>query len=244
MLTAYLDESQHTGPGHAVVAGFWGTEDQWNAVADDWKLGLGGRKALHMSGLRWNSPSASRRVKPLLARLGPIPHTHNLHPVYGAVKVTDYINLIANEPEFEKKMCGYILCLSIVFSVLAKHLPGHAKLKIVCEQQSEYEPLARALFDSFSKMVGRNPKCAYFSDIGFIPKDSSPLTQPGDFLAFAKGKYLDERGSRKDLWSRPILGSAGPDGIPGRVHSRENARRLVKQIKSGTQARQASGIFI
>jgi hypothetical protein len=229
-VTAYLDESQHTGPGHVVVAGFCGDEDMWNGFAGDWKTALGHRSGLHVTELRWNGRASEKRVKSVLERLGSIPLKNRLMPVYGAVKSSDYLDLLVGKPEFEKKICGYAVCLSIIFTKLTKLLAGHLKIKIVCERQDRYEPLARALFDSFVSIVGKDPRNPYFSGIEFIPKESSMLTQPADYLAFALGKYLDERGSKKDLWCRPIFGEFSPNKIPGHVYTRERARQKIIEI--------------
>lgn len=240
-ITTYIDESQHAGPGHAVVAGFWGSEDQWNCFIPAWRIGLGKRHALHMRDLHWNGRRTEKRVKDLLSRLGPIPYACGLCPVYGAVRSSDYLDLIAGKSDFEKKICGYILGLSIIFSVHTSRLPGYAKIKIVCEQQTSYEPLARGLFDSFSNMVAKDPRNPYFSSIEFIRKDSTSLTQPSDFLAFAVGKYLDERGSRKDLWCRPIFGDIEPSKIPGRTYPKARARLIVSTIMSNVENRRLVG---
>jgi hypothetical protein len=190
-----------------------------------------------MKDLRWGGAHGEKRVTRLLARLGPIPYRHGLCPVYGAVKVSDYIDLIKGEQELEQKVCGYILCLSTIFSALTRDLPGHADIKIVCEQQDQYEPLARGLFDSFGRMVAKDPHNAYFRSIGFISKDASPLTQPADLLAFAITKYHDERGSIKDLGCRPIFGGKEPEKIPGRLYTKEKAVKTLLDIKKGLKRR-------
>lgn len=183
-----------------------------------------------MKDLRWNERRAEYRVKPLLEKLGPIPRANHLSPVYGAVKVSDYFDLVAGRSELEQKMCGYFLCLSIILSVLLNDLPQYARAKIVCEEQKEYEPLAGALFKSFSEVVAETPGRAYFSGIEFIPKDSSSLTQPSDYLAFAITKYYDERGSRKDLWCRPIFGGKEPERVAGRCSTKQKSRETVQAI--------------
>jgi hypothetical protein len=239
-LTVYVDESQHEADSrHVVVAGFCGLEKEWGDFLGDWSVGLGNKKFLHMKDLYWSSKYSERRVKDLLARLGPIPYRHHLCPVYGAVKVSDYFDLIAGQSELEQKMCGYDLCLAVVFSVLTRDLPGHAQVKIVCEEQNQYEPLARGLFESFGRIAGKDPRNPYFKGIEFIRKDSFPLTQPADYLAFAMGKYLDERGSKKDLWCRPIFGNKKPEQIPGRTHTRAKARKLVSEMLAGIKERRA-----
>lgn len=230
-LTAYVDESQHDATTrHVVVAGFCGDEPQWNAIVGPWRLGLGNKKALHMKDLYWNGAAAERRTKPLLAALGAVPSICKLSPVYGAARISDYWDLIQGEPELEQKVCGYMVCLAVIFSVFVTVLPEGTEVKVVCEEQNEYEPLARALFRSFAEQTGGDGRKNPLKGIEFIKKDSSPRTQPSDYLAFAIGKQLDEPGSRKDLWCRPIFDGKSLDKINGSVQSKEKARKTVSDI--------------
>lgn len=91
-ITAYLDESGHSGLGHVVVAGFFANESQWAAFAPAWEQALKPRKSLHMRKLRWKHSRAQR----LLAKLGPIPYKYDLRPVFGSVFVKDYYDLVEN----------------------------------------------------------------------------------------------------------------------------------------------------
>jgi hypothetical protein len=91
--TAYLDESGHEGTSHVVIVGFLGSDEQWTACAQLWKRALAPRQSLHMSALRWQS-KRNNRVRDLLERLGPIPHTCGLVPVFGMVNVGDYSDLL------------------------------------------------------------------------------------------------------------------------------------------------------
>jgi hypothetical protein len=242
-LTVYADESQHKGPGHAVIAGFCGGEEQWNGLPPDWKVALGGRKRLHMRSLHWNGETGKRRIKPLLERLGHVPYKNGLLPLYGAIKISDYLDLMQGKPDFEKKLCGYLICLSVIFSALNKIFKGDVKIKIVCEKQKEYEPLAQALFSSFRQMVGKDPANPYFSGLEFIQKDDSILTQPADFLAFAMGKYLDERGGKKDLWCRPIFNGKDPKTVPGHVYPKEQARKKMTEIIRRVEKHRSEYLF-
>ncbi len=248
-ITTYLDETQHgQSDEHVAVAGFYGNEEQWNGFAKAWKVALGKRHTLHMSELRWNSNHAERRVRELLARLGPVPYNLGLRPVYGAVRVSDYADVIGKPPtshEVEQRiiLCGYVLCLSAVLSSLTYKLPSHAVIKIVCERQDEYALRANDLFGAHSKRVGRDPQRPYFKSIEFIEKESSTATQPGDFLAFAVGKYLDRHGTKKDIWCRPIFGDNKPERA-GYTYTREKARKTIRTILQGTADRIKRGIYI
>jgi hypothetical protein len=245
-ITTYLDETKHTAiDEHVAVGGFYGTEAQWKSIADPWKEALRNRRALHMNQLRWNSKHSERRIQPLLSRLGTVPHNLGLRPVYAAVKVSDYADLIANARKHDGKviLCGYILCLSVVLSWLTDRLPSHAVVKIVCERQDEYALRAKALFDATAKRTARDPQNPYFNSIEFIEKDSSVATQPADFLAFAVGKHLDEQGSKKDLWCTPIFGGNDARKI-GYVYTRDKVRGTVRKIQKGTDALIARGVFV
>jgi len=230
-LTTYVDESQHEATSrHVVVAGFCGDESQWTGLVNPWRAGLGNRKALHMKDLYWHGKAAERRTKQLLARLGPIPTQCTLSPVYGATRVSDYWDLIQGNTELEQKMCGYMVCLAVIFAAFVTVLPPLTEVKVVCEKQNQYEPLARVLFDSFGQDARGDQQKPQFKSIEFIEKDSSLLTQPSDFLAFAMGKYLDERDSRKDFWCRPIFGGKDPGSIQGSVQTKSKARKTVADV--------------
>lgn len=230
-VSVYVDESQHVGAGHVVVSGFCGVEEQWRAFAPAWKIALGKKRGLHMKELRWNGRGAEKRVRDWLATLGAIPHHYGLKPIYGAIETSDYSDILAGESELQKKLCGYLVCLSVIFACLTTRLPGHAKIKIICERQRCYESLARALFESYSTMVAKDPRNPFFSGIEFIPKNYSALTQPADFLSFAMTKFLDQRGTRKDAWCRPIFGGIRPDKIDGRCYDRKRARWIISSMK-------------
>jgi hypothetical protein len=240
-ITTYLDESKHDlNDEHVAVAGFYGTEEQWNGFAKPWMVALGKRHALHMNELRWNGKYAEKRVRGLLTRLGLVPYSLGLCPVYAAVKVSDNADLLGDSSTREKEqkaiLCGYILCLSAVLSSLTYQLQSHAVVKIVCERQDEYALRANDLFRAHSKRTARDPQNPYFKGIEFIEKESSAAIQPGDFLAFAVGKYLDERGSKKDIWCRSIFGDNKPEKV-GYRYTTEKARKTVGKILQGTADR-------
>jgi len=245
-ITAYLDETNQTsGSEHVVVAGFYGDCDQWNNFPSLWREGLGKKSRLHMNDLRWAGKHAIRRTRDLIAKLGSIPHKAKLRPIFGAVKVSDYSDLVATEPKHDGRVIinGYVLCLSLVMSRLALTLPPDAAVKIVCERQDTYALLANMLFGDASKRYARNPQHPYFKSIEFIEKGGSVAIEPADFLAFAVGKYLDENGSRKDQWCRPIFGGIEPKKF-GYVYEGSKARESVLRIQRNTRLAYKSGIFI
>jgi hypothetical protein len=230
MITAYLDESDHSDASrYTVVAGFRGKKENWDSFAPKWKEALGNRPALHMKELRWNHPNAETRVRDLLAKLGPIPYDCGLVPVYGAVKASDYIDLVKGHPVLED-FGGYLLSISHVFGLLMETVPVYERIKIVCEEQRTYEASARAMFDVLRKNA--EPLHAKLTSIEFVSKGSTALIEPADYLAFAMGKALSEPESRKDLWCRPIHGEGRELRCrPGMWLPRHVARDTITQMK-------------
>jgi len=236
MITAYLDETEHsTLDASMVLAGFRGNEEQWNRFLPVWKDALGNRKSLHMKNLRWNHRNSAKRIRDLLAKLGPIPYESGLIPVYGAVRVRDYYDLVANEPEFERKLTGYVLCLAEVLALLQETVPAHEKIELVCDMQSEHHLKAEALFRVFQNLAAKGAANPWFQSIKFVRQ--STLLEPADYLAFGIGKNFNEPGSKKDLWCRPIHGEQyNLPCRPGAWMPRKIARETVQLIKADVKA--------
>ena len=241
MITVYLDETRHSEPrDFAFVAGFRGTEDQWNKFIPAWKGALGKRASLHMKDLRWGGQHSENRVKPLLERLGPIPYECGLIPVYGGVRVNDYYDLMANETIFKQKVMGYIVCLAAAFTLLMETVAGHESIKIVCEAQHEFEVGAKRLFRIYRYLAGQNPSRPYLSSIEYVEKNA--LLEPADYLAFALGKHFNENGSKKDLWCRPIHGEQFQLPCPaGYWLTAEGARKTFQMIVDDVEANARKG---
>ncbi len=225
MITVYLDESRHDDPdSFTVVAGFYGTKEQWEALIPEWIAGLGNRKSLHMRTLRMHSKS--ERARRLLNRLGPLPYRHGLMPIHGAVKTADYYDMV-NEGQ-RKQIPGYSICLANIMYALNDKIPGHESIKIVCEIQNRYEENALQLFRSY-RIILSHPANPYFSGIEFIPKDSSVLTQPGDFLSFAIAHFFENPQSTKSTLCRPIFGPTGT--TLGYTLNRNQIREAIHKTK-------------
>jgi hypothetical protein len=234
MITAYLDESEHSDSSkYTVVAGFRGKKEQWDEFIPLWRQGLGNRTHLHMNSLRWNHQNAERRIKPLLDRLGPIPYQCGLVPIYSAVKAGDYADLVQGLPKLED-FGGYLLSMAHLFTLLLETISPTERIKIICEQQDEYEPPVNALFNIFQKQAKTGRLLPQLAGIEFLPKDSSPLFEPSDYLSFSIGKESSELGGKKDLWSRAIRDSCPQYPFqPGVWLSREVARQTIMEIKNG-----------
>ena len=207
MLTAYVDESGHDNPDWVVIAGLLGNDDQWKHLASEWRVALGKRRSFHMRKLRFTHQSTKR----LLETLGPMPAHCGLRRIVGAIKVSDYADLIGTGPVNEQALKGYILALLGMTYQVLRHLPKGERLEIVFEQQDEYQPVAHELLSMVA--IGNYPWLK--TDTGetklakwrFVPKDSTILTQSADYMAYAVLQYYRDKDSRKAQWCRSILTS-------------------------------------
>jgi hypothetical protein len=219
MLTVYLDESGHESPEHVVIAGFVGRDEQWNSFLPDWKATLHGRPGLHMKRLRWNHPVSTGRF---LSEMAAVPYRHGLTPVIGAVRVSDYADMLTNAVE-EKVVRGYMLALYPIIVEMLLIFPGSERIKWVFEEQAQYEPIVHTMFRNFTELRCKER----MAGIEFIPKDSSVLTQPADFLAYAVLQQLRDSTSERTRMCNPILGNERP---VGRILDREMIRGLLSWI--------------
>ena len=220
MLTAYLDESGHETKDVSIIAGFLGNEEQWKCCVERWRAGLGKRKFLHTKKLRFKKD----RDRQLLQRLGPIPHECGLTALLGVVPVDRYHYLVSGTYA-EKMTKGYYFCLMTIFDSIVKNTPKNESVKFVFEAQSEYEIQARRFFDANSHHLTSTggPK---FNSIEFIPKDSSILTQPADYLAFSMLQQFRDPQSVKAKWCEPIRLNTRP--VFGLVHDGEGIQKIVR----------------
>jgi hypothetical protein len=218
MLTVYIDESDQESPEHVVVGGFVGTCEQWKAFTPDWRTGLGNRKGLHMRELRWKQPRTER----LLARLGPIPHAHGLKPVFGVVRVSDYVDFLEHPTE-QVLVGGYLCALHPLIRQVLLAFPGTERIKWIFEEQEQYEPLVRLVFANY-ELLNCKERCA---GVEFVPKDSTSLTQPSDYLVYAQLQRMRDEDSQKSKWCAPILQNlpSEKDSIIGR----DLIRHIVRQ---------------
>jgi hypothetical protein len=234
MLTAYLSKNEpSTLSEYVAVAGFYGHDDQWNALSFSWKQALGRRKALRMKTLRIDSKP--QRAKYLLDGLAPIPERNGLKPLCSLVRVADYEDLIKDGTQATTALAGYLACLSTILIALNHAVPGHENIKVVCEIPRDHEAEAIRMFRIVTKGMA-DPAKPYFSGIEFIEKDTSVFTQPADFLAFAARRWREDKKSVAASMYRPILGNRAALGYE---ISRPLARDIVNllKIRAGSSAR-------
>jgi len=234
-VTAYLDESQITeDTRHVVIAGFYGENSNWDALGGEWKDALKNRSGhLHMTDLRWNSTQAEKRIKPLLEKLGLLPYRQGLTPIYGATKISHFADLLKTDPE-KAAFSGYTVCFSQILGKLCVYLPAHASLRVICEEQRVYQGLAQSMFHLVAKWMAKRPDNPWLDEFGTVPKHSTFMTEPADYLAFAIGKFLDENGTKKDLWCRPIFNGVDPKKMV-EVFDREQAREATRIVQDSSR---------
>ena len=93
MLLAYLDESgTHGGSPNTVMAGFAGTQEQWEGFISEWESVLQeyGRRSLHMKRLKFDS----RKEREMLADLGSLPLKHKLLMLVSYVETDAYNQIV------------------------------------------------------------------------------------------------------------------------------------------------------
>jgi hypothetical protein len=226
IITAYLDESEHSiSRKYMTVAGFVGNDEQWKSLVGPWTAALGKKKALHMNQLRLNSKPD--RARQLLSRLGPIPYQCGLSPVAGIVRVSDYEDIVANMRIKEGPYSGYAVCLSAIMVALNRTVAAQHSIKIVCEMQQQYERSAQKVFKGLTIAMS-NPAYPYFAGLDFIPKHSSLLTQPADYLAFALTKNYEDSDSLAARLCRTITPT---EQIRGYFVSRDKIREIMTRLK-------------
>jgi hypothetical protein len=228
MFRAYIDESGHEALSWVIVGGFFGHEDEWERFVPLWKQGLGPqRKSLHMSDLRWKKDSTRR----LLERLGPIPDSCGLRRCVGGVNVQHYQDLIAGTMA-EKALKGYQAALTPMVIHVLRAVPPTERIEFVFEEQREYEEavhntmhFAATIRHDYQVTADGLPKVAKW---GFVPKGSTVMTDPADYLVYAAREFQIDWKSQRAQWCLPILAS-GDTMAYGAILTREEIRGRIQK---------------
>ena len=195
MLTAYIDESSHE-TGTVVLGGFIGNKEQWETFLPQWRKGLGKRTRLHTKELRWNKPA----TKSLLTRLAPIPFDCGLRPIYASVTDSDYSDLLEND--LEKWVHKTYIVAALPMMLLAiNSIPADETIKFVFDQQLQYENMVKIMHLFLQKHKTPSGE-AKLTSIEYVFQ--SPLTEPGDYLAYAITQVCRNMNSRKADLCAPI----------------------------------------
>lgn len=223
LLTAYVDESGQEQDDWMFMAGYYGSDAAWKSVSEQWPKALGPqRKHLHMNRLRFRNQSERK----MLERLGDIPAACGLVPILGGVRVGDYRDLLKGTSD-EVLMNGYVLCMWTMLVGALIHLPAGERLEVVFEQQDVYSRFAEVAIQVFVRnsppevlLPDGTPKLASWR---WVPKGSTSLLEPADYLCYSLSKMHREPGSIKDEWASPIRIQQEGQGFGG-VLTREEAR--------------------
>ena len=175
---------------------------------------MGPTQSFHLAELRWGKDSTRRR----LAKLGPIPHRHGLIKVIGAVRVSDYADLLQNMSEVYAVQ-GYHLCLFPIIVEVLKAVPQGEQIRWVFEEQKDYELQARNVFRNFPEADARR-----ISDVSFVGKEATVRTQPADFLAYAMLQRRRDPHSIRAKWCEPVFST---NSFIGMIVGRDLIRMIV-----------------
>jgi hypothetical protein len=134
MFVAYLDESNSNLQGKVcAVAGFLGTESQWNSFREEWVRTLGRRRVLHMKDLRWKDSDRG-----LLVRLGALPDKHRLKRIASLVKNEDYHKIVKGKIR-DRYANPYMLAVQMCVAQILKYVSPDESVTIYFEEQSVYK---------------------------------------------------------------------------------------------------------
>jgi hypothetical protein len=163
----------------------------------------------------------------LLERLGPVAKECGLTPLHGSVRVSDFIDLVplGMRPRFK----GYLLCLYAVVLHILKSVPVDERVKLVLEQQNEYELSAMRIFALFAEAGNKDAL-----EVSYVAKASCMLLEPADCLAHCILQMQRDQTSHKSQLCAPIL--ADKNGIGEQLQrnrARALTRDLVKWIRDG-----------
>jgi hypothetical protein len=219
-LKAYLDESNSNKQGDVcVVAGFLGSEGQWEDCAEEWQdvLDRRKRKPLHTRELRWND-----NARKLLAELGPVPDRHGLKRIMGSVRNVDYRDLVEKRIRDDAAI-PYLLSMQACIAHILQHLPAGENVEFVFERHSVYHNAAQVIYDAIFEL---NPGNQQLHSLTHVRRDACVALQPADYLAFELGQFFGNPDSKKATWGRSILGNGDIHGVQLK---REQVRRIVNR---------------
>ena len=184
-----------------------------------------------MTDLRWNKD----RTRALLARLGPILENCGLEGVMGGVRYEDYEDLVVGT-EDEKLLKGYVACMVPMVINILRGTPQDERIELVFEGPAGAAPFAHLALSMFA-IPNREFPWKFTKDgkprlakWGWVPKGSTVMTDPADYLAFALRETWTDENSKKAKWCDPILSSGSGEAL-GRRMSRDRIRKTVKDAQ-------------
>ena len=156
--------------------------------------------------------------------------------VLGGVKVADYADLVSGTPA-EIPLKGYVVALFPLIMTVLGAIPENETVEFVFEEQRQYQDLTSLVFETINNLPIKEgealglPVSMFFGPDGKtkitkwrqVPKDSTVLAEPADYLVFALTQFYRNRHSKKSRWCMPIIGDKKAEAI-GHILTREEAR--------------------
>jgi hypothetical protein len=156
-----------------------------------------------------------------------------LYPLTSGVRASDYWDLVSGTLHERNAKSWCTALYPLVIEALL-FIPASDRVEFIFEQQTEYQPYADRVFGAVLKSSDERfktnaglPKLARW---GFVPKESTILTQPADYLAFALAHFYKDPASLKSKLTRPILDSVADLKEVGHLMTREQARKILTKI--------------
>jgi hypothetical protein len=201
---AYLDETGIHDPANScIIAGYLGTEEQWDDLDVKWKRGLGKRKGLHMKDLQWGKKS--KKIIQLLSRLGPIPDECGLERLHGIVTGKDYEDLVPNVPLIRLIASPYMMAMQPLIAQTMRHVSNDETVRFTFERQDRYSPWAHLPEKFYGEQFKTTDGITRVA-IAYVPKDFTARTQPADYLAYEIAQCDLDRESERAKAGASILG--------------------------------------
>ena len=202
-VVAYLDESNSNLQGKVCsVAGFLGTQNQWDSFLEEWVKTLGRRKILHMGDLRWKD-----RDRELLTRLGRLPDKHGLIRIVSLVRNEDYRKVVEGKIR-DRYANPYMLAVQMCVAQILKCTSPELTVGICFEEQSVFKWRVNELSES----VGRLNAGRHIS-VSLLKKDQSVAFQAADYLSYAVAQLREKPHGLRTRWCAPILGDGDCIGV-------------------------------
>ena len=220
MVLAYFDESgMHSDSPNTVMAGFAGTQQQWEAFIPECQgiLTKYNRTSLHMKKLRFRH-STERQM---LAELGPLPLKHKLWLFGSHVSMDDHRRIV--EGKVEKRFSTPYMCVFQKCVYEAARLATRAKDAVILNFEENREH--KTPIEDMRELVNERRQ-HLIHDIRTVPKQHSPALQAADYLAFQLYHWLISPGSVKSTWGVSIMGHGNS------VADAADARWLTDMVES------------
>ena len=153
---------------------------------------------------------------------------------WGGVRVSDYEDLIKGTGD-EKLFKGYVACLMPIVTQVLRGISKDERVEFIFEQQREYAKSVdfvmnvASIKDAAWKVTSDGkPKLAKW---GFVPKGSTLMTDPADYLAYALRHHYTDHKSQRAKWTNPILTCGSSEGY-GVIYNRVQIRRIVSRAQN------------